>query len=976
MTDLINDRMKEKQNRFLYMAEKHIKKNNKKGNEGDIIEFGHRIEDYDLITQKEYINILCKSDYPITAGMTVRSLHHDEAVELKELVEVNIESLLWTLFQKIITLIYLNDYNKVIDILDEIDDINVLNTSIKESLRFLIDQKEDSYIYELFYAVIKCKHSSDLYHHFSNMKIYIYYIEKNKEIIRDGIKVLYEKKQYDPLFYICKNFKLLQSLNDILGVETSELEREFLSLNTINGVRLAFRVLQNKMSDDEKAYENIISKIANINKTDEIQYIYFCYLLKLIIIKVNRSDINEDVKEKLFNISEINLLRSKAYGINLLAECLETIFINKGLQAYNNFVELLGVNNIFEYKEEIPQIMPYSIYNKNQEKISSRKEDLKRIKNEMNLNDLDFFEFYMNSFYKYLLKINDIFSILYEKDEDRILLKRILEEYTFYGKVSFINMDRGVAFAHYENIVSDVLYLNKKNIGQIYFDSLRIGDKFSFKINRFDPRNGSIEITNFQLTGSHRIKEYENAVKLYWEILKDCFNNIIMNGKFTFQDQKTIRSVPHIIKIVPHINIFKEEDIVGEYAELWSKVLLSLKHNSKEIIEFINSFDRHKNSLFNINDNDSSFLSINRANKILVENAEATIKTLTKINIRKEDLIYIYLNSYIRLVMDIQVILKYIIEPEKQTLRLDSIFKNYRFFGELVKMDGKEQEQKIGYVGTISMRTSEYMQFFIDKEQSVTQDMINSNKMVTFRLKEYHENEGHIEIEEVWVQVKKKWLRSWAVIHDSHEQIKLRGIIKKETLEELSELNRLEINDIDFNKLIEGFTWSMNNLCYQEDILFKYVQALNNNNPFRYIPGERRENPLTNIDGCNIEQSKVILEQLIKNGYNLHKITFIYLNSYLSNNLTFDYLLKEFYNGKDDLQSLTQIVSIKFLASVEKISEGVVFLRFSQLLSNARLFVRLKDTDYSEKDFSIGQKVKIGLVEYHQKENMIGAELW
>ena len=967
-------KMENKHIRFLSDAESYIQEYNKAGNEGEIIRFGHRIDKYDLDIQERYIRMLCESDYPITAAMTVKSMHHHGVDKLKELLLRNLDFFQESLFDKIITLIYLNNYKKIIGILNEIEDMEILHIAIRDSLKFLVDQSEYKYkhIFELLYAVTKSKHSSALYHHFTYIKTFEIYIRQNFDIIQESIQTLYKKKEYDSVFYLCKNYKLLQSLKDVLQRDPKELEKEFLDLNTINGIRLAFRILQREESNDEKAYEIIISKIGNMNKTDDIQYIYFCYLLKLIKYQ---GRVSEDIKNQLRSIGEVKLLKSKIYAINLLAESLEIILINEGMQAYNEFIQVLGVNHIFRYTEEIPNVIPHSIYKRlSSESISSRKEKLKNIINAESLSKEKLITFYMNSFYKYLLAIDDFFSILTGKREDRLPLDVKLKEYIFYGEILSINREDGIAWAGFQNVASsNKLRLTKRHLGRINFEILEERDMFSCSMKRYDPEKGFLDINKFKFVDPDKTNKYENISNSNWNTLKDCFKEIILKEELTAENIDKIQGVSYIG--------FEKLKLVDEYTDLYSQVLYSLKDKPKEITDFIDAIDFNDNNIFNVSKRNNNFLQINKTEE-LAKIAEQTINTLINDNLKNEDLIFIYLNSYLRLVINIQEILKSIMGPNEQILELDSLFGGYRFYGVLRNMTTDRIGRKLGYINTRSLKSSRNMSFFIHSEQSVSEEMFESRykNMITFRLKEYAKNRNYLEIEDVWVQTKNTWIRNWGNIYSCHYQMKSTGTVKIEVLDELRKLPSLDYEKIDLDRFLEGFTWCMNNFCYKKDTLFNYINALHKNNPFMYSAQKNYNTTriISKVQDSN--QSKEILLQLINNNYNLYKIIWVYLNSYLIYDLSLDYVIRQYYSynqprKKSEIYYLTELTRIEFMASIEEINEEMVFMNLTSLDCNSLLFLRLSDMNYDINKLHVGQEVKIILVEYHKNKNMICVEL-
>jgi hypothetical protein len=172
----------------------------------------------------------------------------------------------------------------------------------------------------------------------------------------------------------------------------------------------------------------------------------------------------------------------------------------------------------------------------------------------------------------------------------------------------------------------------------------------------------------------------------------------------------------------------------------------------------------------------------------------------------------------------------------------------------------------------------------------------------------------------------------------------------------------------------------MNNLSKNEDDLFLYIKALDINNPYYYIPGQYNKTFMEYTEEFNADQSRIILQQLIANNYNLSKILWIYLNSYLRNHIPIHIMLEEYYKNRERQKDRKihymsgKIQQILFLATINHIRDNMLVLYLKQVHCKCRVCVKLDDTDYTERDFSENQEVMIRLSEYHRDEHTIYAE--
>jgi hypothetical protein len=184
--------------------EAYLKSGNKKGNERRIISIGQSLVKYDLSFQKSYIKMLCKSDYPISAAMTLNSMHHEETDILKEIILKNIETLDWSLYDKIISFLYIKNEDKLFDLLNSTEDMQMLSESFKNSVDYLVGQSEYELVFDLLNAVARCTHSSILSNCLHNIKINEFYIKQYSNAVQKSVQILYEKKTMIPYSFYAK----------------------------------------------------------------------------------------------------------------------------------------------------------------------------------------------------------------------------------------------------------------------------------------------------------------------------------------------------------------------------------------------------------------------------------------------------------------------------------------------------------------------------------------------------------------------------------------------------------------------------------------------------------------------------------------------------------------------------------------------------------------------------------------------------
>lgn len=969
----LSDTIKSSEEKLLISIESFINMFNKKGNEKRIIRFGQSLAEKDLFIQEAYIIMLCKSDYPIVAAMTANSMYHEDSIRLKEIVLAYMEGSNWSVYDKIITNLYIGDDEKTLKLLDCCEDSKLILDGFTNAKEYLIAQSEYKLLFDLIYAVVRSKHSQTLSLCLYKLNINEFYIKQQDDIIRNSCQILYDKKDFASLFMLCKNLKILHCLKNLLLRQAEELEKEFITAGTIAGIRLAFRILQNELQNDEKAYIAIIRKISKMEPSEEVKYIYFCYILKLIKLQ---GRLSEEIKDMLIHIGEVKLAKEKIYCVNLLADCLECTMLNQGMEAYNEFVTCLGINNLFRNEKQSPKVLPYFIYiNEGFEKIERRKEFFSNLKNQENWQDKALLGLYMNSFYKYFISIHEFFQAIYLDREDRVYIRNTFKESIFYGRVNSINFEKESATATFQNAAyKHAIILTNKIVGENHIKLLKVGDEFSFKLNKFNPGSGYISITNFKLLDNERQEEFINADLSFWMDLKNCFQYILKIQKFTDIEKQQVEAIPHID--------FKKLNLVDEFTMIYSEVLYRLRKVPYQIIEFIKALEVHKNNYFSI-DKREALIAFGRSEELSTKSIE-TIKSVLALQMNRNDLIWLYVNSYLRLTVNIQFLLEALIKPEEQALNLDYCFYEYRFYGQLadyIHVDSKGI--KSINVRTKSLLSLGVMSFILGKEPGVTEKMIQERTMVSFRLRKYFKGINRVAIEDVRSadpknQVK---LQNWNTIHNCNKLIRHQGKVFKETLRELNNLPKLNLIKVEGEHFYSDFFWCINNLSKREEDLYLYIKALGDNNPYFYQPGEYNKVFWKVEDEFTNEEAWLVLMQLIENNYSLYKILWIYLNSNLCRRIAIHNVFQEYYKKciqlkGDSLHYMPgKVTKISFLATIASIKDSEIILKLNEIYCNGNVFLQIDDSYDIEEEFKLNHQITVNLAVYDQNMNYIYAEI-
>ena len=225
-------------------------------------------------------------------------------------------------------------------------------------------------------------------------------------------------------------------------------------------------------------------------------------------------------------------------------------------------------------------------------------------------------------------------------------------------------------------------------------------------------------------------------------------------------------------------------------------------------------------------------------------------------------------------------------------------------------------------------------------------------------------------------------MQNWSVIHGANDLIKYNGRVFKETLEEMSKLPKLNFIKIEHKRFLSDFVWCMNNLCKNRNDLFLYIKALHNNNPYYYTLNQSSKTSMEYTNSLDIDQSRIILQQLIDNKYNLYKILQIYINSFMRYHIPIYIVLEEYYKSNDNMENRNvfymsgTIQKISLTGTITQIKDNCLFLNLNHITCKCNVCVKLDDTDYSILDFNENQRISIRLSEHHRKERTIYTEIF
>lgn len=949
------------------------------GNHEKLISIGQNLVNVNReISIEDYIMIICNSKNPEVAAIIVHKMHH-EGVELLEKIILDcMNDGEWSLYAKIITLIYLDKKDSLIEVFDELHKRSgYVIGNFKRAIFYFTNQSEYNYVFELINLVSKSKSSIIIKDALYNYKINNFYVGKYANSIKETAKELYIKNQYSELFKLCKNFNILNDLKQILEVSPDKLILKFLDSESIDGIRLAYRVIKSQVNSTEEAYKKILTKINNMNQSDEVQYMTFIYIMKL--IKLERQ-ISNEYAQKICDLGTVKLLFRENHGKKTLIKALECILLEKGLEEYNDFIRLLDNNNIFRYKN---CSVIYNYKEEQEEEIEKRKSFIFQLK-QRGWTNIKIIEFYMRSFLRYTLSLGEFLEVLYGKHVDRVLLYNIFKRYRLKGKIVSVNYKDKYALALTTSFsLKEPLTINNIVMEEGKIRLLKEGDKFLFKISKYIPikvrkfnikskvtnidriDNGSILINFDTILGEERKEEFNNFQYTEWEKLKAILLEII--------DTRMLKE-NHIesLKKIERIDL-KKLDIISKNSALFVQAINSLSDDANNVSKFIKSL--HKNNIFGLKFN-MRFNQINIERELFLKTKDA-FNSLIEQDIPKKQLIDIFVNSHFRFLINFQCLLKQLYNEGDKVVDLLTLFYGYKFTGNLLpNLNNRKWGKNCIDVISKNIKYNEKVKFYIDQEYGISNEAINKNVNVYFRLNKYDVDKSTIFIKEVMPSDEryKRTPSAWQQMHNHNNLIKYKGKINKGLLKKISELGKLSNDKADYNKLIEAYVWNLNNLCNNKSDLSLYLEALNENNPFKY--GLKVESYINEYEALNSINSLNILNKLIRNEYEFYEIINIYLNSVLNKTIDLDECIKIYYDNKNRKQDIynfpkSVIEKIELTAIVCEINGNDVYLSFRDLKCKCNVFLDYEYAGTKVNNFNISDELKVCLISYNKLEDCI-----
>lgn len=821
-------------------------------------------------------------------------------------------------YQKILSLLYLNKENEIINIintykvekkknenieeyeeydeeyteestLDEEDTYipsEKLNEINKKIMIHLLDESNYNLILNYFYLLS----SSD---HKESMAPIFFYVnkliinDKNKEKIEKIVNKLLEKKQY------ILTLQFLKILNVKDYSEYTKIDNKTyreLILGKFDDKKALVFGKELYLQDNHSLYDWY--KYLNEKPMNtELGYHILKVIIKLIL---DTNEFKEEYKVEINKLNNyINFYKIKYVDIELtdLYTKLYNLIIEKEPLEIINAINLFDSCSPFKYDLGQKSIIYLRVFNR----LNCYTETMKVIKNITDNRLLTLEEkvdIYMNSHFKILINISDYLKLILKHDDESSTkqdIKKLFDGYIFYGRVITINPKTKKVRIKIINVNENNKLRNSCTTMEKFFGCrINVGYTVQMELENYLPYDNSFEVSF--------VKSFDNIYLEKRKLYENLYDKLINNIEITDED---IKNMPKGSDINYTASSETERLFDMQY-----KALSNIKDNYKSFIKLIKK------------DTVSQFIWPSKGSEAIETNTtimmEKRFKNYTKdLTIRSnfynsikslieesdaslEEIIYIYMNTAYKFIISINDFLRLLIYNERiseeEIINISEYFNNYEFYGKVVNDEDDEN---------IILHTHLLWSFKITTNNK---NILGSKRYIKFRLKEFDHRNNKFTTYNLKMSHHYIYDQQLGYLNTILAMIRRNGF-ENETYDKLMNMKPVEIlkediivtNNTELDQ-ISNYVFNYNKIFVKhlnnEPKLYRFLQSLDENNLFKYprfIAKKSYENIRT-MSGFSFSIDK-FKETFIKSK-KLNIVMYCYLNSYYRTFINLDTLLQ------------------------------------------------------------------------------------
>lgn len=571
---------------------------------------------------------------------------------------------------------------KIIDVKDV--NINVLNNKIFETL---LEDSDYRLIFEYIYIVEKCNDYHKIEYFMPKMTLAPK--ERNKDII---IKIVNKFIEYDKTYYAFEFLENISIKNYLDYMPKDKTALDYIEIIRQKRPSIMMLYVQKQLFFEEyfKEYQDELECtkkwIEYLEANTEIKKNEIIHEMILImeLLNTNMSLLDSDSFilqhiEKISNsIKNHNIKINNKYATTLTINLLNKILVNdKEFSEIIRKIKIINYANIFKNSLDSTSLPVYiKAISFNTQIVETKQIFTKLIENVNQENLKDLIYIYMNTHLKAIITIEILVDKLFERNLKNVI--DLLNEYNFYGRFSPTNLEM-----YYRFKIHNVLNLSRTRIRKSQVSKFNniFKNVYKLKISGYDNINKEIlieDINIFSATESLVDNEIQKYIASY---MNEKDNKVTTINKSEFNDvelTKIIETQVDLLKIIsPKLIPKMKNDYINPYRFV-SYEEIKRKHN----IEIIDKIEMYKEKV-DLKAEDGLSLK---------EKYHDTVKDELNNRLKEEksleDIIYYYMNSVIKYILDFDEFIELVIAnrfEEQEIINIQNYFEDYPIFYKDIK---------------------------------------------------------------------------------------------------------------------------------------------------------------------------------------------------------------------------------------------------------------------------------------------------
>ena len=243
-----------------------------------------------------------------------------------------------------------------------------------------------------------------------------YYKNMHKEKIGQIVRNVWDREDYESLMYLTYKLRIPDRLPDYLGMEREDLLDELCRKATKASLHIAFYILVDKEGKERAADRLLLERMEPLPGTADVLITRWYHMFNG--YRKGSIDIRT-LTGFLTGLPRIAGLDSYYYSVANTVCVLAMLIAENNTEASQDILSALGENNFFLTGNCGNAIDPSKIYRcLDEETKAGNLQTLAALYQEKyQTNQKEFLEYYLNSFFKYTVKLRDVLDLLFPRSQ-------------------------------------------------------------------------------------------------------------------------------------------------------------------------------------------------------------------------------------------------------------------------------------------------------------------------------------------------------------------------------------------------------------------------------------------------------------------------------------------------------------------------------------------------------------------------------